>query len=86
MIIVSSYHFLSQNDGDFVGAAEILEGRHFANLWDENGTVDFRFPVSRATGDKLFALLVDAFTTRLEIDKSDVYLTDEDESQILFAF
>lgn len=76
-------HFLSQYDGAFLGAAEIYDST--AELWSENGDVDTHIHVGNLCGDDLYSVLVNQFAADLGLDDSDVYLTPENESEILYA-
>lgn len=76
-------HFLSQYDGAFLGAAEIHDST--AELWSVDGNVDTHLHVGGLCGDDLYSVIVNQFTVDDELDESDVYLTPEDESEILYA-
>lgn len=83
MLIHTTFHFLSQEDGEFLGAAELYD--HAAELWSENGDVDTHINVTGLYGDELYSVLVNQFATDMGLDDSDVYLTPENESEILYA-
>jgi hypothetical protein len=84
MLIVEAYHFLDADSGEFMGAAEIIEGRNFAELWDESGDFDTHVHIAGLKGNELFDVLRNAFAAELGIDDNDVYLTDKHESTILY--
>lgn len=80
-----TYHFLSQTTGDFIGAAEMIPGDTYAELWAESGDVDTLVDTDHAKGDELYKVLIDEFSAELGCKHEDIYLTDEDESEILMA-
>ena len=83
MIIHTIFHFLSQEDGEFLGAAELYD--HAAELWSENGDVDTHINVTGLYGDDLYSVLVNEFAADMCLDDSEVYLTDKNDSEILYA-
>lgn len=83
MIITTIFHFLSQEDGEFLGAAELYD--HAAELWSENGDVDTHIHVGNLCDDDLYSVLVNQFAADMGLDDSEVYLTDKNESEILYA-
>ena len=67
---------------DFVGAAEIHDG--VIDLWSEDGNVDTHMFVHGMSGDKLYAEILSRFAFELGVDSDDLYLTDENETEILY--
>lgn len=75
-------HVLSSENGEFLAA---FERHEFGNVWDfwaEDGT-DSTFH-SHAKGNDLFREMEDFASFELGLSAEDLYLTNEDETEILW--
>lgn len=85
MEVVKSYEILSQFDGEFVGGFEVLEGCHFGELYDADGDFSTYLKIDDLSDVDLYRTIIDEFAANKGCHHSDVYLTDEEHSEILLA-
>lgn len=82
--MTKTYEILSQFTGDFLGACEVVEGDNYAELWSVSG-VDTLINIEGHDEEALFKLIIDEFCFESGLPRTEVYLTDEDHSEILCA-
>ena len=71
------------DDGDFMGGITI-HGK-IAELWDMDGNVDGSVNVSGLHDESLWDVVLNAYSSELGIDDSELYLTDINDAEILWA-
>ena len=83
MTITRTIHVLSQEDGQFIGALEHRSTGPFWDFWTEDG-IDTIFH-SYEQGESQYAELADLAASELGVSPDEIYLTDENETEILCA-
>jgi len=85
MDVIEIFEIRAQEDGEFIGCCEVLRGHSLAELWDADGTFHTYLTVQNLYGEELYRTIVSVFCTHTECEHSDIYLTDNDNTRILWA-